>query len=91
MIDFITRVDVRPNDPLFSSSSECGSDGQVPEADKPLNASKAKIFPMEKGKGKTVHFITNETEVYIPSFEKVTIIIYHTIIISIWRLENILF
>ncbi|XP_053394610.1 uncharacterized protein LOC123525741 isoform X2 [Mercenaria mercenaria] len=38
------RDDFRGRETLVSSSSECGSDGQVPEV---VNASKAKIFPME--------------------------------------------
>ena len=44
------RSDHGPTDPFFSSGSECGSDGQVPDGEKMSTASKAKIYPMERGK-----------------------------------------
>ncbi|XP_060555823.1 uncharacterized protein LOC132716543 isoform X3 [Ruditapes philippinarum] len=44
------RDDFRGREALVSSSSECGSDGQVPEV---VNASKAKIFPMENSDDQT--------------------------------------
>ncbi|WAR23171.1 KIN1-like protein [Mya arenaria] len=47
------RNDVRCADPLLSSGSEGGSDGQVPEGEKTSSASRARIFPMENADDQT--------------------------------------